>query len=66
MSGLSIEQESILGNILTDYDQFMVTSFSGEPTRILGELAISDQRIQSLIREKDTEIMKLRDRLFSL
>jgi len=38
----------------------------GEPTRILGELAISDARIQSLIREKDEEILRLRDRVFTI
>lgn len=33
---------------------------------MLGDLAISDARIQSLIREKDAEILKLRDRVFSI
>ena len=33
---------------------------------MLGDLAISDARIQSLIREKDAEILKLRDRIFGL
>lgn len=33
---------------------------------MLGDLAISDARIQSLIREKDAEILKLRDKIFSV
>jgi cell division protein FtsB len=33
---------------------------------MLGDLAISDARIQSLIREKDAEILKLRDRIFAI
>ena len=33
---------------------------------MLGDLAISDARIQSLVREKDAEILKLRDRIFAL
>ena len=34
--------------------------------RILGELQVTDQRIQSLLREKDAEILRLRDRVFSI
>ena len=33
---------------------------------MLGDLAISDARIQSLIREKDAEILRLRDRIFAI
>ncbi len=33
---------------------------------MLGDLTISDARIQSLIREKDAEILRLRDRVFSI
>ncbi len=33
---------------------------------MLGDLTISDARIQSLVREKDAEILKLRDRIFAL
>lgn len=33
---------------------------------MLGDLDVSDQRIQSLLREKDAEIMRLRDRIFSI
>jgi hypothetical protein len=44
----------------------MTTRIVGEPVRMLGDLAINDARIQSLVREKDAEILKLRDRLFSL
>lgn len=49
-SGLSTEQESILGNILREFDTYITTRVIGEPTRMLGDLAISDARIQSLIR----------------
>ncbi len=65
-SGLTTEQESILGNILREFDTYVTTRVIGEPTRMLGDLAISDARIQSLIREKDTEILKLRDRIFAV
>lgn len=34
--------------------------------RFLDDLTISDARIQSLIREKDAEILRLRDRIFSV
>jgi hypothetical protein len=33
---------------------------------MLDELSVSDARIQSLIREKDAEILKLRDRVFTI
>ena len=52
-SGLSTEQESILRNIFTEFDGYVQTRVISEPTRLLGELAINDSRIQSLIREKD-------------
>lgn len=65
-SGLSTEQESILGNILREFDTYITTRVIGEPTRMLGDLAISDARIQSLIREKDAEILRLRDRIFAV
>jgi len=32
---------------------------------MLGELAVTDQRIQSLIRQKDEEIFRLRDKIFA-
>ena len=64
---LSEEHESILGNIFGQFDQYVQTSvIHGEPVRLLGELNVTDQRIQSLLREKDAEIMKLRDRVFSI
>lgn len=64
---LNEEQESILYNILGDFDNFVLTSVvKGEPTRMLGDLNVTDQRIQSLLREKDTEIMKLRERVFAI
>lgn len=64
--GVTAEQESILNNIFRDFDTYVTTRIVGEPVRMLGELAISDARIQSLIREKDSEILKLRDRIFAL
>jgi len=65
--GLTTEQESIFNNIFKDFDGYLTTRVMiGEPTRVLGDLAISDARIQSLIREKDAEILKLRDRIFSI
>lgn len=52
--GLTTEQESIFNNIFRDFDNYQTTRIIiGEPTRLLGDLAISDARIQSLIREKD-------------
>lgn len=33
---------------------------------MLGDLAITDARVQSLIREKDAEVLRLRDRIFAL
>ena len=58
---------SIIGNVFVDFDKYLQTSIiSGEPIRMLGDLDVSDQRIQSLLREKDAEIMRLRDRIFSI
>ena len=53
MTGLPIEQESIFRGILTEYDSYLATSIISEPVKFLGELEISDLRIQSLLREKD-------------
>jgi hypothetical protein len=33
---------------------------------MLEDLTISDARIQSLLREKDAEILRLRDRIFAI
>lgn len=51
---------------MSDYDSFIQSSVRSEPTRILGELEVTDLRIQSLIREKDTEILRLRDKIFEI
>lgn len=64
MTGLPIEQESVFRGILSEYDTYLTTSIISEPVKFLGELEISDLRIQSLLREKDAEILKLRDRIF--
>jgi hypothetical protein len=67
MTGLPIEQESLLRTILTDYDSFVEKSIVvSEPVRMLGDLEISDKRIQSLIREKDVEILNLRNKIISI
>lgn len=65
IEGISIEQQSLIANIFTQFDQYKQTGVQ-EPIRELYELEITDQRIQSLIREKDSEIYKLRDRIFSI
>lgn len=64
--GLTTEQESILSNIFREFDTYVTTRVISEPVRVLGDLAISDARIQSLIREKDAEILRLRDRIFAV
>jgi hypothetical protein len=64
--GVSAEQDSVLNNIFREFDTYITTRIVGEPVRMLGELAISDARIQSLIREKDAEILRLRDRIFAV
>ena len=66
IGGLSMEQESIITRIFGEYDGFLRSSISSEPMRMLGELEVTDQRIQSLLREKDSQILQLRDRLFSI
>ena len=66
LTGLSIEQESLISGIFDQYHSYVQTLAIGEPVRMLGDLEISDQRIQSLLREKDAEILRLRDRMFSI
>lgn len=52
---------------MTDFDKYVHTSIiHGEPVRLLGELNVTDARIQSLLREKDAEIHRLRDRIFAV
>ena len=52
---------------MNDFDQYVHTSIiHGEPVRLLGELNVTDARIQSLLREKDAEIHRLRDRIFAV
>ena len=63
--GMSIEQKSIISNVFAQFDQYQ-QSGAYEPVRDLLDLNITDQRIQSLIREKDAEISQLRDRIFSI
>lgn len=61
---LSTELESVLGNIYRDIDSYGATRT--EIITHLGDLAITDQRIQSLIREKDTEIFRLREKVMGI
>jgi hypothetical protein len=60
---LGVEQASVLDNIFREFDSYVVTKVINEPMRRLDDLKIEDQRIASLIREKDAEIIRLRDRL---
>lgn len=66
IGGLSEEHASIITRIFGEYDNFIHTRISAEPMKMLGELAVTDQRIQSLLREKDAQILQLRDRIFSI
>ena len=60
---LGVENASVFENIFRDFDSFVVSRVMNEPMRRLDDLKIEDQRIASLIREKDAEIYRLRDRL---
>ncbi len=61
---LSVEGESIFNNIFIEVDR--LNAGQSEYIRELGDLKISDARIQSLIREKDAELFRLRDELTQL
>ena len=61
---LSVEGESIFANIFLEVDR--LNAGQNEYIRDLGDLKISDARIQSLIREKDSELFRLRDELTQL
>lgn len=61
---LSVEGESIFANIFLEVDR--LNAGQHEYIRDLGDLKISDARIQSLIREKDSELFRLRDELTQL
>jgi hypothetical protein len=54
-----VEIDSIVGNIFLEAER--ISSGQSEIIRDLGDLKISDGRIQSLIREKDAELSRLRD-----
>lgn len=54
-----VEIDSIVGNIFLEAEK--ISSGQSEIIRDLGDLKISDGRIQSLIREKDAELSRLRD-----
>lgn len=52
--------------MMRDFNQFLqgqVSVIVHEPIRALEDLNISDQRVLSLFREKDAEILKLREKL---
>ena len=59
-----IEVESIILNIVKDLER--VDNGEIEAMYTLGDLKVTDARIQSLIREKDAELYKLRDELTRL
>ena len=60
----NIEVNSILGAIFTEFDK--VSTGNEHYIKELGSLAISDARVNSLIREKDAELSRLRDEIFRL
>lgn len=66
MEGLNMEQESMLANIFAQFDNFKASGIMKEPVFDLMDVNLNDQRIQSLIRTKDAEILKLRDKIFSI
>lgn len=48
---------------MRDFNQFLqgqVSVIVNEPIRALDDLNVTDQRVLSLFREKDAEILKLR------
>ena len=59
-----MEIDSIINNIFREIDGY--NSGRIEATTYLGDLQIADLRIQSLIREKDVELSRLRDEILSL
>jgi len=59
-----IEVDSIISNIFLEIDNY--SSGRVEATSYLGDLQIADVRIQSLIRQKDGELTRLRDEIVSL
>lgn len=64
LAGMNPEVDSIITNIFREIDSY--SSGRIEATSYLGDLQISDIRIQSLIREKDMELNRLRDELTSI
>jgi hypothetical protein len=55
----------MIKNIFNTFDQTKKTGVY-EHIVELSDLKITDQRIQSLIREKDAEIIRLKDKIFSI
>lgn len=62
----SIEQNSLIINIFREYDAYASTKTLLEPMITLGDVQVNDQRIQSLLREKDAEIFKLREKIYAI
>jgi hypothetical protein len=56
--------DSIVSTIFGDIERY--GSIKVEAINYLGDLQVTDQRIQSLLREKDTELFRLRDEVTSL
>ena len=55
-----------LEGTLRDFDKFIATTLSSEPLKLLDSVSITDGRINSMIREKDAEILKYKERLVAL
>lgn len=56
----------MLEGVLRDFDKFIVTTSTSEPLKLLEDINVTDKRISSLLREKDAEILKLREKLISI
>jgi len=59
-----LEIDSIVDNIFREIENY--NRGQVETISYLGDLQITDMRIQSLIRQKDAELDRLRDELFAL
>ena len=56
---MGIEVDSIISNIFLEAER--ISSGHSEIMREIGDLRVTDGRIQSLIREKDAELSRMRD-----
>ena len=60
-----VEIDSIIGSIFVEFDR-IATGRSESLVKDLGNLTVTDARISSLIREKDAELIRLREELTRL